>query len=278
MRLAGTLLLAAGVGLCAAFGARQTPETFERTRLEGRAHFASEAEGRAFRAYCAGRERAGLPAADGCAGTGAADAAPAAPEVARLREAWRARRERTREAVALAAATAPEPPAARVARWVETSGLPFAIGLALLLSGAVTARVGLRRAARAAAGSPTEGAVDFGAQLGALRAGLARLAAEMDRVDAAERADAARCKAELEALQERAIEPLVEAREALQLRYGLAGFAAVFGPLSAAERRVNRAWSALVDGHWVEAHDAVGLAASDAGVAELELSRLADAG
>jgi len=43
----------------------------------------------------------------------------------------------------------------------------------------------------------------------------------------------------------------------------MAGFAEIFGPLSSAERKVNRAWSALVDRHWPETQDSLDGAASD---------------
>jgi hypothetical protein len=39
--------------------------------------------------------------------------------------------------------------------------------------------------------------------------------------------------------------------------------AALFSPLSAAERKLNRAWAALVDRHWVEALASIAAAGAD---------------
>ena len=53
----------------------------------------------------------------------------------------------------------------------------------------------------------------------------------------------------IEEIQRRNIDRLVEARGRAQLKYGLGPFTEFFGPLSQGERRLNRAWSALVDQH-----------------------------
>ena len=49
----------------------------------------------------------------------------------------------------------------------------------------------------------------------------------------------------------------------VQALHGIEGMAALFSPLSAGERKMNRAWAALVDRHWPEALSSVGGAVVD---------------
>ena len=70
-------------------------------------------------------------------------------------------------------------------------------------------------------------------------------------------ADAASARVALDSLGADVLTPLVEGRGQLIARHGLAGFAEYFGPFSAGERNVNRAWSALTDGHSVVAREAL---------------------
>ena len=63
---------------------------------------------------------------------------------------------------------------------------------------------------------------------------------------------------------------LLGAGPRLQMKYGIAAFAAIFSPLAGGERRLNRLWSTLVDRHWPES-----LASIDAAVFQLEASQTA---
>ena len=76
-------------------------------------------------------------------------------------------------------------------------------------------------------------------------------------------------------LQYDKFEPLIESRVRVEARFGVAGFAAIFGPLSAGERQLNRAWSALVDRHWGEASDSMVRSARSLRAAQEQLERLA---
>ena len=70
-------------------------------------------------------------------------------------------------------------------------------------------------------------------------------------------------KQRLEDVQKDALARLCASGSRVQIRYGLEGMAALFSPLSAAERKLNRAWAALVDRHWTEALESVGSAGTD---------------
>ncbi len=170
--------------------------------------------------------------------------------------------------VKLAEAAATEPvfvgPGERLGRWFGVAGLPFLGGLVLVVGGAILTRMAEREALTAP--DPSQegpGAVDFGALLAELQADVAALAAEAPGLGPAA---LEALPPRIEALQLEKVERLVAAGPRLQLRHGQTGFAAVFSPLSGAERRLNRAWSAAVDGHAPETADS--LAASAAGFAE----------
>ncbi|MBR57328.1 MAG: hypothetical protein CMH54_04640 [Myxococcales bacterium] len=159
------------------------------------------------------------------------------------------------KAQALATALPPGPsPNARVSNWLGFAGVPFVLGLLLVIGGAILYRKAVRAelVGSESGDGKGDGPTDFGVALGELATtvrDLATRAGAMDEPDDAQRESA---KEEIEsALQDR-IAPLVEARARVQLRYGMDGFAAVFGPLATGERRLNRSWSALVDNHWPE--------------------------
>ena len=67
MKQLGILILAVGVAISAAYGARLSPTMHEQLTARGRAQFLQQDEQAAFTAYCAEREEAGRPIADGCA-------------------------------------------------------------------------------------------------------------------------------------------------------------------------------------------------------------------
>ena len=160
-------------------------------------------------------------------------------------------------APAMAPADSAKTAAERIVAWYAVAGMPFAAGLLLLIAGAVIGRVAIRR--DAAADGEGDGA-DF-------VAGLERLAAGIDECrNAADAADAepAAIRHEIERLQQDILEPMIEARASLQRHFGLAGYAAVLGPMSGAERLLNRAWSALVDGHMAEGRASLGGALAEA--------------
>jgi hypothetical protein len=142
------------------------------------------------------------------------------------------------------AAAESTPAGARIRDWYAIAGGQFLLGMLVLVVGAVTARVGINRD-RDGNGAAAEH--DFEASLSSIGDAVAALS---DRLDAGPMDEA---KTEVERISNELVVPLIDARFALQRRFGLAGYAAVMGPLSGAERLLNRAWSTLVDGHLEEA-------------------------
>ncbi len=156
---------------------------------------------------------------------------------------------------------APVAAATRLGDWFDDAGGQFLAGLALLVIGAVIGRIAMDRGDAA---ETTADGRDFGSQLSALA----------DAIEAALQALHDKPLNETRARIERSLEqlllPMIEARGMLQRRFGLGGSALVLGPLSGAERQLNRAWSALVDEHTGEGETSLAAAA-----AEVELARQA---
>ncbi len=310
MKKVGLAVLVVGISLCASYGARLSPEMRAELSVSGMASLLGQTEKDAFKAWCAAGKGAPQAERDGCPSdappkaeaakpAAAKDAAPKAapteaslvaegqaklatrradgagltPDQAKARDAWLAAFEAQIAPSAKAKVALPTPPKQRVTSWFSESGLPFLLGLAMVVIGAVLARKAVKAEALSEAPrADGRGPVDFGVLLGELHAAAAALATRMDAGETAEAA--AEAKLAIEAMQLEQFAPLVEARSKLQARYGLAGFAEVFGPFSGGERRINRAWSALVDDHWPEAHDSVNQAVGSLAEAQEALARV----
>ncbi|MEC7946993.1 MAG: hypothetical protein VX265_05450 [Myxococcota bacterium] len=115
--------------------------------------------------------------------------------------------------------------------------------------GAVVGAFLLRRemAKAGSAGSGTHGSIKD----------LADLRAALDAVDESiqgtlRTADDDALKAGIETTLLEQVVPVVEARLLLSSAHGVEAYARVFTPMAACERCLNRAWSALVDGHPAE--------------------------
>ncbi len=187
-------------------------------------------------------------------------------DVLAKREAWLGAFETGIEPSAAAAVAETPGPGARLGAWASESGPLFGVGLVLIVAGAFVGRVAVKREAtreQPESGGKDAGPKDFGAVLDELEAGVRRIAEEARALESPKREDYERVKAEIEAVQLDGFEPLVAARQRVQVKYGMAGFAEIFGPLSSAERKVNRAWSALVDQHWPETQDSLEAAAGE---------------
>jgi len=152
---------------------------------------------------------------------------------------------------------APPAPLARLTAWLRVNGLLFGLGLFLIVIGGLLARkIARGEATTESSDDKTEGtveAVDFGELLRTLNEETKALHTELTTQPAPYTPDLDEAKARIEVLQMDRVDRLVDARMGLQARYGMAGFAQVFGPMSAGERNLNRTWSALVDNHWPEA-------------------------
>ncbi|HAN32682.1 MAG TPA: hypothetical protein DCQ06_13900 [Myxococcales bacterium] len=277
MKHLGMILLVGGIAVSASYGARLSPEMRNEMAVKGKAKLSAAAAKSAFDAWC---KQAGvqhpLAKADGCGSV--AKAADTLIEDAGLSAALKGARQdwvqaslQARADTGAAAALPQIKPKARLISWFGESGVPFTVGLVLVVLGSVIAR---RRA-----GSDLDGqdqsaeAVDFGHVMGQLHEELERLAASLAQ-DVMSNEEA---KLAVENAQMERFAPLIEARGRLQARYGLAGYAEVFGPLSGSERRVNRAWSALVDDHRSEATTSISEALQSLGDAQSALNRLVQA-
>ena len=111
------------------------------------------------------------------------------------------------------------------------------------------------------------GPVDFGELLKDVLQRTRSLHSDMAAIQAPTQADLETLKARLEDLQKGDLARICDAGPRVQQRYGMKGFAEIFSPLSAAERKLNRMWAALVDQHWPEALASVALAQANLEVA-----------
>ena len=175
---------------------------------------------------------------------------------------WKSSAVKAGDAKAKATSMPPSPsPGARVSSWSSLAGLGFAFGLVMVITGSLL----FRRALKAELVDAPEGgeaAQDGPKDLGVAFSDLAKRVAALD--DAVSTGlDAEAIKSELENIQLDLLEPIVEARQKVQLKYGMEAFAQIYGPLAGAERRLNRAWSALVDDHRPEAHASISRVAKE---------------
>jgi hypothetical protein len=143
--------------------------------------------------------------------------------------------------------------------------LGFGFGLLLVIAGAWVSRVASRKAlGDSSSEGGNAGIEDFGVLLGSIIERTAALHQEMVGLQAPTTADLDRIKTQLEDIQRGDLARLCESGPKVQQRYGQAGFAEIFSPLSAGERKLNRLWSTLVDRHWPES-----LSSAEGAVAEL---------
>jgi len=123
---------------------------------------------------------------------------------------------------------------------------PFGGGIALAVVGALLLR---RQMAAAGGKSDSEDGIH---DLAGLESALQGVTAQTAALAALPEGEAG-LRASLEALLLDQLLPLVEARGLLANAHGVEAYAKVFTPLASGERCLNRAWSALADGHPPEA-------------------------
>jgi hypothetical protein len=183
-------------------------------------------------------------------------AATLSEELQAAREKWLNAKATSVEAASVKAGEkAPTPAGVRFADWFAANGIGFLIGMFLIIVGALMSRIALRREVlESGSGESSSGkSIDFGELLQEVRLSVAAHAEEMKSIHDASEADHLRIVEFIDHTKLKKIELLVEARMLLEVRYGVAGYASVFGPFSRAERYMNRCWAALVDSHWPEA-------------------------
>ncbi len=248
MKSLGLLVLAAGVGVAAAFGARLSEPAAEEVFDRGRAALLRAAAEEARGTYCTA-----LGAIERDPGACGEEPDPKGPmptdlsqELAGLRATWATRANRAVEAEGVASRIRTPGPTLRLRRWFGRNGVPFLAGVLLIVAGAIVTRRADRARARGA------GAAEEGEAPATLQEAVERLLEEVGALRAqmatGEPQQSASLKDELDRLRFERIEPVVEARLRYQRQLGMERFARAFGPFSSAERALYRAWSALVDG------------------------------
>lgn len=146
------------------------------------------------------------------------------------------------------------PPGQRFMDWLFVGGPLFGVGTVMVAIGAFIER---REQARRAAGTSGggAGAVDFP---GAVRHVLAELESYAEAIaDLPMDGPSLEVRERMDVLVDDVLTPVVEGRGQLVARHGTTTFALYFGAFSAGERNLARAWSALTDGHSVEARSSL---------------------
>lgn len=194
-------------------------------------------------------------------------------EVAKARAAWLKKKQAAIMPKATGALEKPPNPGGRLSQWFADSGVVFLVGLVLVVGGAVLSRIAIQKEAAGGEKKPAEGPYRENAEkaepagvaalLEAMQREVAELSKDMLEHGHPSSEDVVRFKERIETVQLERLEALVAAKGELQARYGLGAYAEIFGPLSGAERRLNRAWSALVDDHFPEAKASVERAAQE---------------
>ena len=167
-------------------------------------------------------------------------------------------------------------PAERLSSWASDSGLPFLGGVVLIGVGAVLSR--RAQAAEAAAPAASGGgasAEDFGTVLQDTLDAVRALAEQAQDRPASDDAWTA-LREGIESVQKGPLARLLASDNAVRLRFGLDGHASLYSPIAGGERKLNRAWSALVDRHHGETRASIEAAADHLAVAVTALeARLA---
>lgn len=201
-----------------------------------------------------------------------------AAATATARAAWvelRDEAERAREATKYAASRVAAD--VRVGGWFARAGVGFLAGLLLILLGAFIARRAVKAEliAEPKAAPGAKPPVDLGVRLAEMSCEIRELGARVAATTAPTHHDLEAIKGVIERIQSDDLEPIVETRAQLVVRYGVGGYAEVFGPLSGGERYLNRSWVSLVDRYWEETARSLESAAAHFDEAKAALDQLA---
>lgn len=270
----GLVLLTVGIGLTAGFGAVLSPDFRSATAKSGEAVFADQGVDEAAETYCSLREKFNAGPADGCEGSsplventeGLSQASLRAAQLAALESAeqdllvvqisqariqYRLAIRKSMKRWAELETLGTQGPIPRLSGWFSAAGGGFLGGLVLLVIGAwVSRQASVAEGVTDSSGPEVE---DFGVLLGQVRESVAVLHGKMSACATPTIADLERFKAELEDIQKGALARLCASGPRATARHGVEGMARLFSPLSGAERKLNRAWAAMVDKHWPEA-------------------------
>ena len=280
-KIASLILMTLGIGITAGFGAVLSPAFRKATIVEGEAKFSDAKVERRLVEYCAVLAIFKLPETEGCGDTQLVDDAGSLSMIG-LREAQLAALAKNRSVLILEVSqarimlrlaikkslgrwkthqsTGTQGPGQRLSGWADVAGLGFGLGLFLLVAGALMAR---KSTGIPEEESDEDGPVDFGVLLRQVGETVAALHGDMTATTTPTLGDLEGFKARLEETQKEALARLCASGPRITARHGLMGMAEVFSPLSAGERKLNRAWAAMVDRHWPEALASVGAACAD---------------
>ncbi|XOV86765.1 MAG: hypothetical protein ACFHX7_17555 [Pseudomonadota bacterium] len=148
--------------------------------------------------------------------------------------------------------------ATRLAEWSDENLGLFGTGILLVVVGAVLTR--RRHGSQRRAASEAHASVNLSRQLDALVQQVEVIRNRLDQADA----DPLAVRSAIEDLQLNLLDPLFASRDAIELQFGLSGYAAIMGPLAGTERFMNRTWTTLVDHHRGEARASIALALASA--------------
>jgi len=158
------------------------------------------------------------------------------------------------------------------ARWPHPQWPLVAVGVAVLVAAGVW-----KRRVDAAGGAIEEGATARGSMGATLDASKALPDAVRALAGRAQEASLAEVVTAVEGLLRDRVEVIAAGQEDFVRRRGFEDWAALMGPTAAAERLLNRAWSAASDGHREEAERSLGEAVGYAEEAAREAARIASA-
>ena len=276
----GLILLTLGIAITAGTGSQLAPDFKAELTRSGDAQIRKARSERRRKAYCKARRSTGLKLAEGCSSksktthlvrperlSGVSETKRTGRMIMALerrtrrlsgvvadkRARWVKALKKERSAHKRAEAVDTQGPGERLSGWAAQSGLGFGFGLLLVFAGALICRRAIAADLLGEGPSGEEGPVDFGALLGDVCDRVAALHQEMVALEAPTTDDLDGLKAKLEDIQKGDLARLCESGPKVQQRHGMAGFAEIFSPLSAGERKLNRLWSTLVDRHWPEA-------------------------
>ena len=150
-------------------------------------------------------------------------------------------------------------PSDRLAAWFAEGGIGWLLGSGLILAGALIARKQQQDEQSGGDGSSSE--ADFPGTVAESLRVVDRL--EELLADLAMDTDLPEARDTIDQLADLKLGPLVDARGQLIAKHGLATFAEYFGPFSGGERNLARVWSAITDGHAVEARASLAAARSN---------------
>jgi Skp family chaperone for outer membrane proteins len=241
------LCLILGIAVCAAFGSRLTPSTFERQTIDVQVtKLTSLTKGTQAKLKLHQDELARLQKS---AQPDASNLEKRQTQVNEATAQLKTLEKKLNEAQKLLPAR--QPPRERLTAWWSLAGWPFTLGCVLIIIGSLIAR--REEQAQHTQSAEEGGPLDLGVALGQLHDAVVQMSSSLSALTSDDQEQLEALRDELLIVQQEKITPIIESRVRAQATLGLTRYAEVYGFISQGERRLNRAWAALVDGHLGEA-------------------------